>query len=64
MNKKINRIIKTRNNNSKNDKSKNMKKRYRKSLTESERDKNEIKGNDSESYIIEGDSEYGDADVF
>ena len=64
INKKINKIIKTKYYNSKNNKPKNIKKRYRKSLTESEKDKNEKKGNDSESFIIEGDSEYGDANVF
>ncbi len=62
--KKINKIIKVKYYNSKNNKQKNIKKKYRKSLTESEKDKNETKGNDSESYIIEGDSEYGDANVF
>ena len=53
-------------NNHKNDKIKSLKKRYKKSLTESSKDiidKNE-KGNDSESYIIEGDSEYGDSEAF
>ena len=64
INKKINKIIKSKNYNSKNDKHNIIKKRYRKSLTESEKEKNEIKGNDSESYIIEGDSEYGDTNVF
>ena len=42
------------------------KKKYKKSLTESSKDiieKNE-KGNESESFIIEGDSEYGDSEAF
>ena len=59
--------IKQINNNSKSDNNKIMKKKYKKSLTEppvkDENDHNE-KGNESESYIIEGDSEYGDAEIF
>ena len=64
LNKKIKKTLKIKNNNIKTEKPKNIKKRYRKSLTESEKENNEIKGNDSESYIIEGDSEYGDTEAF
>ena len=54
------------NNNLISDKTKILKKKYKKSLTESMKDVNEQneKGNESESYIIEGDSEYGDCEVF
>ena len=50
----------------KNENIKSLKKKYKKSLTESSKDiieKNE-KGNESESFIIEGDSEYGDSEAF
>ena len=63
-NNNIKKTLKIKNNNIKTEKPKNIKKRYRKSLTESEKENNEIKGNDSESYIIEGDSEYGDTEAF
>ena len=54
------------NNISNNDRAKNFKKKYKKSLTETIKDLNEQneKGNDSESYIIEGDSDYGDCEIF
>ena len=58
LNKKINPFT--------NDKRKNSKKKYKKSLTESVKDENEFneKCYESESNIIEGDSEYGDNEVF
>jgi len=53
-------------NNINSDSIKNFKKRYKKSLTETIKDEKEKseKGNDSESCIIEGDSEYGDSEAF
>ena len=54
------------NNNINIDSKQNIKKRYKKSLTgtiKDEKEKSE-KGNDSESCIIEGDSEYGDSEAF
>ena len=47
-------------------KEKIQKKKYKKSLTESVKDENEFneKCYESESNIIEGDSEYGDNEVF
>ena len=71
LNKKVNMEkitnIKQTNINSKSEKNKILKKKYKKSLTEPPvKDANEPneKGNDSESYIIEGDSEYGDTEIF
>ena len=43
---------------------KKTKKKYRKDNLKEDKDQNEIHNNDSESYIIEGDSEYGDSEIF
>ena len=64
---KITNLKQINNYNSKSENNKSPKKKYKKSLTEPPvKDENEHneKGNESESYIIEGDSEYGDTEIF